>query len=155
MTTFGFCCRSNYFSTASSVLLSNGSVKSIVEAIFQQWHGFQYDDDDVNHTVVHLPDDAEAEDAALEEEQQHAAINATVADLRRRRYTVHLSDLEKTVVYALTQEVAQHRVPDTVKLGALFDFLRVLVDFFPPDSVVMPYLKRLLSTKSRITKGEF
>jgi hypothetical protein len=30
-------------------------------------------------------------------------------DCRRRRYTVHLTDLEKTVVYALTHEVAQHR----------------------------------------------
>ena len=58
------------------------------------------------------------------------------------------------MVYALTHEVAQHRAPDSEKLGALFDFVKVLVDFFPKESVLLPYLTRLLSVKSRITRGE-
>lgn len=135
------------------VILSNGTVKTIVEAIFQQWNGFQYDDADdlINNILV---DEDEQENAALEEEQHMAAINATVEDLRRRRYTVHLSDLEKTVVYALTHEVAKHKALDMDQLTALFDFVKVLVDYFPKGSVLMPYLTSLLSARSRITKGD-
>jgi transglutaminase-like putative cysteine protease len=137
------------------VILSNGTVKSIVEAIFQEWNGFHYDDDiSVNNTEDDNNKEEDDGDAALAEDTRTTAvINATRADLKRRRYTVYLSDLEKTVVYALTHEVAQHRTPTGEQLAALFDFVKALVDFFPPDSVLLPYLKSLLSVKSRISRG--
>jgi hypothetical protein len=57
-------------------------------------------------------------------------------------------------VYTLSHEVAQHKTPSGDQLSALFDFVKALVDFFPPESALMPYLKSLLSVKSRISKGE-
>jgi hypothetical protein len=48
-----------------------------------------------------------------------------------------------------------YRNPSTEKLKALFDFVKVLVDFFPKESILMPYLKQLLSARSRITRGRF
>ena len=36
---------------------------------------------------------------------EDAAMKSELEDLMRRRYTVSMSDLEKTVVYALTNEV--------------------------------------------------
>jgi hypothetical protein len=48
-----------------------------------------------------------------------------------------------------------YRNPSTEKLKALFDFVKVLVDFFPKESILMPYLKQLLSARSRITRGRY
>ncbi len=51
--------------------------------------------------------------------------------------------------------VHPYRNPSTEKLKALFDFVKVLVDFFPKESILMPYLKQLLSARSRITRGGY
>jgi hypothetical protein len=43
----------------------------------------------------------------------------TCAELMNRRYKVYLSDLEKTVIYAVSHEVAQHA---TIAGASLFSF---------------------------------
>lgn len=52
-------------------------------------------------------------------------------EIKRRRYTVYLSDLEKTMLYSLNHEVAQHAVITGDTLNALQDYVDVLVRYFP------------------------
>jgi len=55
------------------------------------------------------------------------------------RYTVSLSDLEKTVVYALTHEIRLQGELSGEKLAAFQKFVQVLADFFPAfSSLIYP-----------------
>ena len=64
------------------MILSNGTVKTILEAIFLQWNGFHYEDDITTNSI----DGEEEENQALaENERTTAFINATLEDLRHRR----------------------------------------------------------------------
>ncbi len=51
--------------------------------------------------------------------------------MRRRRYTAHLADLEKAVLYSLSHEVSQHSAVTGEVLAALQDYLHVLARHFP------------------------
>ena len=62
------------------------------------------------------------------------------SSIARRRYSVHLSDLEKTVLFALQNEVA---VKEEINMAALTEFLDVLLLYFPPASRLQPVLTEL------------
>jgi len=65
----------------------------------------------------------------------------SIEDIRRRRYSVFLSDLEKTVLFALINEVGLNSVIETGdKQTALRQFVSVLVKFFPHQSQIVSLL---------------
>ena len=58
-------------------------------------------------------------------------------EIKRRRYTVYMSDLEKAMLYSLNHEVAQHAVITGEALNALQDYIDVLVRYFPGRKTTM------------------
>ena len=60
-------------------------------------------------------------------------------EIKRRRYTVYMSDLEKAMLYSLSHEVAQHAVITGETLNALQDYVDVLVRYFPGRKSSMRY----------------
>ena len=58
-------------------------------------------------------------------------------EIKRRRYTVFMSDLEKAMLYSLNHEVAQHAVITGETLNALQDYIDVLVRYFPGRKTTM------------------
>merc|ERR1719209_2816464 len=68
---------------------------------------------------------------------ERARVEEKRSEILRRRYSVFLSDLEKTVLFALKNEVA---VQSKIDQGALRQFLDVLVRYFPQNSRLIPHL---------------
>jgi len=71
---------------------------------------------------------------------ERARVEEARSEILRRRYSVFLSDLEKTVLFALKNEVA---VQSEIDQGALRQFLDVLIRYFPQNSRLMPHLAEL------------
>jgi len=66
-------------------------------------------------------------------------------DVKRRRYSVYLSDLEKTVAFAISNEVGlQTVINGTEKLTALRHFLSTLLRWFPQHSQLTPLISASL-----------
>ena len=64
-------------------------------------------------------------------------------DIRRRRYTVFMSDLEKAMLYSLSHEVAQHATITGESLNALQDYVDVLSRYFPARQTTKMFLIEL------------
>merc|ERR1719381_41857 len=71
---------------------------------------------------------------------ERARVEQERSEILRRRYSVFLSDLEKTVLFALKNEVA---VQSKIDQGALEQFLDVLIRYFPQNSRLIPHLAEL------------
>merc|ERR1719341_1224961 len=71
---------------------------------------------------------------------ERARVEEERSEIRRRRYSVFLSDLEKTVLFALKNEVA---VQSRIDQDALRQFLDVLIRYFPQNSRLIPQLAKL------------
>ena len=69
-----------------------------------------------------------------------ARVEEKRSEVLRRRYSVFLSDLEKTVLFALKNEVA---VQSKIDHGALKQFVDVLIHYFPQNSRLLPHLIEL------------
>lgn len=65
------------------------------------------------------------------------------SEIRRRRYTVYMSDLENAILYSLNHEVAQHASITGEALNALQDYIDVLVRFFPGRQRTMRFLQSM------------
>ena len=65
------------------------------------------------------------------------------SDIKRRRYTVHMADLEKTVLYSLSHEVAQHQVITGEALNALHEYIDIVTRFFPARHRTRQFLEEL------------
>ena len=76
---------------------------------------------------------------------ERVGVEQDQSELIRRRYSVFLSDIEKTVVFALQNEVA---VQEEINKPALLQFLDVLLLFFPRQSTLLPHLAEL---KTQVT----
>jgi len=77
---------------------------------------------------------------------ERARVEEERSEILRRRYSVFLSDLEKTVLFALKNEVA---VQSKIDQGALRQFLDVLLRYFPQHSRLIPQLAKLRSGLNR------
>ena len=64
-------------------------------------------------------------------------------DIKRRRYTVFMSDLEKAMLYSLSHEVAQHATITGESLNALQDYIDVLSRYFPARQTTKMFLIEL------------
>ena len=64
-------------------------------------------------------------------------------DLIRRRYTLYLNDLDKTVIFALTQEISLTPDLNEIQEKCLREFLDILIRFYPSESVIYPQLSQL------------
>ena len=71
---------------------------------------------------------------------ERARVEEKRSEVLRRRYSVFLSDLEKTVLFALKNEVA---VQSKIDHGALKQFVDVLIHYFPQNSRLLPHLIEL------------
>jgi len=71
---------------------------------------------------------------------ERASVEEERSEILRRRYSVFLSDLEKTVLFALKNEVA---VQSRIDQDALRQFLDVLIRYFPQNSRLIPQLAKL------------
>ena len=69
----------------------------------------------------------------------------TRKEVMNRRYKVHMSDLEKTIVYAISHEVAQHSSITSHTLTALQQFVTVLHKYFPARIEMSLLLRELKS----------
>ena len=69
----------------------------------------------------------------------------TRKEIMTRRYKVHMSDLEKTIVYAISHEVAQHSSITSHTLAALQQFVTVLQKYFPGRIEMSLLLRELKS----------
>jgi len=70
-------------------------------------------------------------------------MDVTEGDIIRRRYSVYLSDLEKTVVFALHNEVAFKNNLDNEATNALQQFIKVLKKYFPKQSEIMDEIEHI------------
>ena len=64
-------------------------------------------------------------------------------NIKRRRYTVFMSDLEKAMLYSLSHEVAQHATITGESLNALQDYIDVLSRYFPARQTTKMFLIEL------------
>ena len=64
-------------------------------------------------------------------------------DIKRRRYTVFMSDLEKAMLYSLSHEAAQHATITGESLNALQDYVDVLSRYFPARQTTKMFLIEL------------
>ena len=82
--------------------------------------------------------------AAVTEAAASTVQPASEGEVIRRRYTVHLGDLDKTVMFSLHSEVALRSAAFTpAQEAALRDYLRTLAQFYPAHSAVFPLVTRL------------
>jgi len=66
-------------------------------------------------------------------------------EVMTRRYKIHMSDLEKALVYAISHEVAQHSAITHHTLAALQQFVTVLEKYFPARIEMALLLRELKS----------
>merc|ERR1719430_457388 len=71
---------------------------------------------------------------------ERARVEEKRSEILRRRYSVFLSDLEKTVLFAFKNEVA---IQSKIDHGALKQFVDVLIHYFPQNSRLLPHLIEL------------
>ncbi|TRY63148.1 hypothetical protein TCAL_10351 [Tigriopus californicus] len=109
-----------------------------------------------------VPDDLEGKFFLTREETKKAVLRAfkeaqaerknkgrqkpvvhTESEIRRRRYTVFMSDLENAILYSFNHEVAQHASITGEALNALQDYVDVLVRFFPGRQRTMKFLQAM------------
>ena len=64
-------------------------------------------------------------------------------DIKRRRYTVFMSDLEKAMIYSLSHEAAQHATITGESLNALQDYIDALTRYFPARHTTKMFLMEL------------
>ena len=64
-------------------------------------------------------------------------------DIKRRRYTVFMSDLEKAMLYSLSHEAAQHATITGESLNALQDYIDALTRYFPARHTTKMFLMEL------------
>ena len=81
---------------------------------------------------------------------ERARVEDERSEILRRRYSVFLSDLEKTVLFALKNEVA---VQSMIDQGALRQFLDVLLRYFPQNSQLLPQLAKLRAGLNKTSKS--
>jgi len=82
---------------------------------------------------------------------------ANKKEIINRRYKVHMSDLEKTILYAVSHEVAQHNVIAGETLEALQLFVTVLDKYFPSRPEMSGFLldlHRWVHSHEDALKGE-
>lgn len=82
---------------------------------------------------------------------------ANKKEVMNRRYKVHMSDLEKTILYAVSHEVAQHNVIAGATLEALQLFVTVLDKYFPSRPEMSGFLldlHRWVHSHEDALKGE-
>jgi hypothetical protein len=65
------------------------------------------------------------------------------AELKRRRYTVYMSDLEKAMLYSLSHEASQHATIAGDSLNALQDYVDALARYFPARHKTKQFLEAL------------
>jgi len=70
-------------------------------------------------------------------------VDVTEGDLIRRRYSVYLTDLEKTVVFALHNEVAFKSKLDLPAENSLKQFIDILTKYFPKESNIIDKLTHI------------
>jgi len=70
-------------------------------------------------------------------------LDVTEGDIIRRRYSVYLTDLEKTVVFALQNEVAFKTQLDGHDRRALIEFIRILTKYFPKQSEILKKIEHI------------
>lgn len=70
-------------------------------------------------------------------------LDVTEGDIIRRRYSVYLTDLEKTVVFALQNEVAFKTQLNHDDREALKDFITTLSKYFPKQSEILDKIKHI------------
>ena len=70
---------------------------------------------------------------------------ASRKEMMTRRYRAHMSDLEKTVVYAISHEVSQHSSISGQSLAALHQLVTVLDKYFPGRIEMTLMLRQLRS----------
>ena len=88
--------------------------------------------------------DLDTPDLFTFDSEEGGNIETSKGQIKRRRYTVNLFDLEKTVVFALTKEIQAHKDDFTKeKEAALVSFLQVLKSYFPVQSVLHQALQKL------------
>merc|ERR1719204_1018077 len=80
---------------------------------------------------------------------ERARVEEKRSEVLRRRYSVFLSDLEKTVLFALKNEVA---VQSKIDPGALKQFVDVLIHYFPQNSRLLPHLTELSAGLNNTSK---
>lgn len=79
------------------------------------------------------------------------------AEIKRRRYTAYMSDLENAILYSLTHEIGSHNSIVGPPLDALREYLAVLVKHFPGRVDTMTFLHKLHTwalTHTDAIKGE-
>ncbi|CAB4054951.1 unnamed protein product [Lepeophtheirus salmonis] len=64
-------------------------------------------------------------------------------DVKRRRYTVYMSDLENALLYSLKHEVATHSIISGVKLSVLQEYIDILSKYYPGRKVARHFIKEL------------
>eukprot|EP00092_Neocalanus_flemingeri_P008430 GFUD01009086.1.p1 GENE.GFUD01009086.1~~GFUD01009086.1.p1 ORF type:complete len:591 (-),score=71.88 GFUD01009086.1:87-1859(-) len=69
--------------------------------------------------------------------------DVTEGDTIRRRYSVYLTDLEKTVVFALQNEVAFQKDLDRDAKAALKQFIKILIKYFPKESEIFDEIEHI------------
>ena len=70
-------------------------------------------------------------------------------DIIRRRYTLYLNDLDKTVIFALIQEISIKQHLDEQAENSLREFIAILVKFYPSDSAVYHPISQIQSWLER------
>jgi len=69
--------------------------------------------------------------------------DVTEGDIIRRRYSVYLTDLEKTVVFALQNEVAFKKDLDRDAKDTLKQFINILTKYFPKQSEILDEIEHI------------
>ena len=76
-----------------------------------------------------------------ERESEHVTVEDD--DIIRRRYTLYLNDLDKTVLFALNQEISIKQSLDERGENSLKEFINILVKFYPSDSAVYQHISQI------------
>ena len=64
-------------------------------------------------------------------------------DIIRRRYTLYLNDLDKTVIFALNREIAIKQHLDERAENSLRKFIDILIKYYPSDSAVYQHISQI------------
>jgi len=70
-------------------------------------------------------------------------LDVTEGDIIKRRYSVYLTDLEKTVVFALQNEVAFKNELDREGRDTLKQFIKTLTKYFPKQSDILHKIEHI------------
>ena len=85
-----------------------------------------------------LPADGRLSSLSPAESTQQQDFIAEDDDIIRRRYTLYLNDLDKTVIFALNQEISLKQHLSDLEEKSLREFINILVKFYPSESEVYP-----------------